>query len=382
MTFTIRTCLSAAIPLAVAALSLGGCGTSDEEQIRGVAREFVRLDAAKDAGRLCELITPRAQAQLTAFVGNGECVKTLKKVEQSDEQPKPRKIDKAALKVRDDRAVLTIDEQRIGLRKVDGKWRVDNLFNARLVEKPRQLPAALSRGSDEQQVRATMKALGAAYRKRDYQRACDLLSYGAEAQLIVSLLFASFADTQAGDKPPTDASCAWVHHRLERIIGEKGAFADETPSVAQVDAAEVSIGGDHATVRVAGGVSQRMMRQDGHWLIDADEEGITVEDDAPSAASLKRCWKRSGAQIASSDRDLRFAIHGTAKAVKIKPGFVSVKGESAEGVAWRVFYTLPADGVDPGLGVLRKPRTVRAVAFVRDAAAHPRVVAKVRACGS
>jgi hypothetical protein len=227
-----------------------------------------------------------------------------------------------------------------------------------------------------------MKAFGAAYRKRDYERACDLFSYGAEAQLIVGLLFASLADTNAGDKPPADASCAWVHRKLERIMGEKGAFADEAPSDAQIDAADVTIAGHHATVRLAGDDSQRLVRQDGHWLIDAEEEGITVDDDAPSPASLKHCWKRSGAQIASSRRDLRFAIHGTAQAVAIKPGLVSVKGKSAEGVQWRAFYTLPADGVDPGLKVFRKPQTVLAVAYIRDAAAHRRVVAKVRACGS
>ena len=360
---------------------LGGCGASDEEQIRGVAKEFMQLDA-KDADRACELITPRAQAQLTAFVGDGECVKALQKIEQSDEQPKPREIDEAALKIRADRALLSIGEQPLGLRKVDGEWRVDNFFNAKLVEDPPHFPPALSRGTDEQQARASMKALGAAYRKRDYERACDLLSYGAEAQLLVGLAFTSFADTEAGDNPLADASCAAVHRKLELVIGDKGGFAGEAPSAAQIDAAKVSIRGDRATVRLAGGDSQRMIRQDGHWLVDGEENAITIDDDAPSAASLKRCWKRSGANIASRGRDLRFAIHGTPKAIAIKPGMVSVKGTSAEGVAWRVFYTLPADGVDPGLGVLRKPRTVGAVAYIRQAAAHPRVVAKVRACGS
>ena len=381
MTTTILRCLPAATLLAAAAVSVGGCGASDEEQIRAVTKEFMRLDA-KDADRACDLITARAQAQLTAFVGNGECEKVLQKVDQSDEQPKPQEIDRAALKIRDDQAVLRIDEQPLGLRKVDGEWRVDNLFNPRLVEEPRHFPAALSRGSDEQQVRASMKALGAAYRKRDYERACDLLSYGAEAQLLVGLAFASFADTEASDEAPADASCEWVHRKFERILGGKARFADEAPPAAQIDAAKVVVRGDHATVRLGADDAQRMIRQDGHWLVDGEEEGITFDEDAPSAASLKRCWQRSGARIASSGRDLGFAIDGTAKAVAIKPGLVSVKGESSEGAAWRVFYTLPADGADPGLEVLRKPRTVHAVAYVRDAAAHPRVVAKARACGS
>ena len=270
MTRTVYRYLSAATLLAAAALSVGGCGASDEEEIRSVTKEFMRLDA-KDADRACELITARAQAQLTAFVGDGECETALKKVENSDEQPKPREIDKAALKIRDDRAVMTLDEQRLGLRKVDGDWRVDNLFNATLVDEPRRLPTALSRGSDEQQVRASMKALSAAYRKRDYERACDLLSYGAEAQLFVGLAFASFADTEAS-KPPADASCAWVHRKLERIIGTKGGFADEAPSVARIDAAKVSIRGDRATVGLPGD-DWHLIRQDGHWLMAGDPEG-------------------------------------------------------------------------------------------------------------
>ena len=73
-------------------------------------------------------------------------MKALGKVEKDDEQPKPREIDKAALKIRDDRAVLTLDEQPMGLRKVDGTWRIDNIFNGTLDEKPRQLPGrALAR---------------------------------------------------------------------------------------------------------------------------------------------------------------------------------------------------------------------------------------------
>ena len=122
-----------------------------------------------------------------------------------------------------------------------------------------------------------------------------------------------------------------------------------------------------------------MIRQDGHWLVGPESEGITFEEaDAPSPASLERCWRRAGARLATSAADLRFAVGGAAKAIAIKPGRVSVKGQG-----WRVFYTLPADGEDPGLKtVLAKPGSVRAVAYVKDAAAHPRTVARARACGS
>ena len=71
-------------------------------------------------------------------------------------------------------------------------------------------------------------------------------------------------------------------------------------------------------------------------------------------------------------------MRSTVKAIAIKPGRVSVKGDG-----WRLFYTLPANGEDPGVkAILAKPSRVRAVAYIEDAAANPRVVAKARACGS
>ena len=240
-----------AVVLAAATLALAGCGTSDEEEIRGVVTEFMRL-GPKDAARECELLTPRAVAQMTAFVGGEDCEKALSKLEQDDEQPTPAEIDKAALRIRADRAVLNLDGMRMGLRKVDGDWQVDNMFNGKLDEAPRHFPAELSRGSDEQQVRSTLKALGAAYRKRDFARACDLFSYGAEAQLFIGLAFASLADTEGGRRAAggsvvrVGASQARADHRRQ------ARFADELPSAARIDAAKVSIRGDHATVHLAG----------------------------------------------------------------------------------------------------------------------------------
>ena len=92
---------------------------------------------------------------------------------------------------------------------------------------------------------------------------------------------------------------------------------------------------------------------------------------------MERCWRRAGASIASSAGDLRFAVGSTARNIAIKPGQISVKGKR-----WRIFYTLPSDGEDPGLAtVLAKPSTVSAVAYVQDAPAHAGVVEKARACG-
>ena len=170
---TVRTCLTTAA-IAAAALAIGGCGASDEEQIREVAKEFVRLDTKKDAQRTCELLTARAEAQLTAFVGGGECVKAMRKLDSDEDRPSARELNKAKVRVRGDRALLAFGEQSIGLRKADGDWQVDNVLNASLDEQPRRFPAGLSAGSDARQVRATMTALAAAYADADYDRACAL----------------------------------------------------------------------------------------------------------------------------------------------------------------------------------------------------------------
>ena len=66
MTIT-RTC-SLAGAMLVLALGAGACGASDEDQIRASAKEWLKLDRKQDAKRACELMTPRAQAQLTGML--------------------------------------------------------------------------------------------------------------------------------------------------------------------------------------------------------------------------------------------------------------------------------------------------------------------------
>ena len=150
------------------------------------------------------------------------------------------------------------------------------------------------------------------------------------------------------------------------------------PSAAELAAARIAIRGARATIRVKGDEPGEFIREEGRWLVAADEsEGFTTEQDAPSAKSLERCWRQAGAEIASDADDLRFAVGSTARNVKISAGRVSVKGKD-----WRVFYTLPTDGEDPGLAtVLAKPSTVRAVAYVENAPSHAGIVAAARACG-
>ena len=373
-----KTIASTCAAIGMAALAIAGCGASDEEQIRAVAKEFLRLDVQENAERVCELMTPRAEAQSTAIVGGGECVRALRKTESSDDPPpSPAAVDKASLKLRDDRAVLVLEGRGMGLRKVDGDWRLDNMFNPSLDERPRRLDPRLATGSDEQQVRATLKALSAAYAKRDYQRACDLYGWGAEVMLFMGLAFASIMDTAASDKAPDDLSCVWVHREVSRIAGDDDLFAGNAIPATRIDAAKVSIRGDRATVPIAGEDTQRLIRQEGHWLMDV-EAPLFEEAESPSPRSVEQCLRRSGAAIASGARDLRWATRRTAKAIAVRSGLVSVKGEG-----WRVFYTLPRGGDDPGLGaILANPGIVGTVAYVEDAAAQPGVVNRARSCGS
>ena len=161
---------------------------------------------------------------------------------------------------------------------------------------------------------------------------------------------------------------------VEKVGGE-GLFAD-APSDAKIDAARIVIHGDRATVSIPGEDVEHMIRQDGHWLVGYNPKGLVAEAATP-AREVERCWRRAGAVIATDASDLRFAVRRKIRAIHINPNHVSVKGDAG----WRIFY-IP-DGADPGLSpVLADPSIARSVAYVRDGAAHPRVVARARECGS
>lgn len=383
MTPTLTHRSSMAGAMLVLALGAGACGGSDEQDIRAAARGWVTL-GNKDAKRQCEQMTPRAQAQITglmgSFSGGGSCVEVLSKTESGDDRPTAKDVDKAKLAIRGEFAVLSLPgegDQNMGLRKVDGEWKIDNMINPSLTERPRRVDPQLSKGSDEQQLRATYQAVSTALAAGDYERGCALFSYGAEAQLLVGRLFASFGDTEQQHAP--DLTCAASFRAIAKLADGQDddlAFPDSPPSAAKLAAAEVTVHGSRATVRVQGKDPEDFVREEGHWRVAPDAEGITTED-APSPASLERCWRRAGARIASSAGDVRFAVGGHARHITISPGRVSVKGPD-----WRIFYTLPSDGEDPGLAkVLAKPSTVRAVAYVSDAPAHAGIVARARVCG-
>jgi len=285
-----RVALAAVAVLAVAACGCGGgsgsgSGGSSEDadrEIRAVVAEFARVRDKQQWRRACELLTPRAAAQLTALVGGGadDCETGLRSGEPDDDQLSPARIAGAAIEVRGDRALFAPRKNgaRTGLRDVDGQWRIDNVLNPSLEERPRRIDPGLSEGSDEQQVRATLKAVTHAFRDRDYDEVCGLFGYGAEAQLFVAVLFTAFADSGGAQPALAKFTCPSAIRRLEEVSGDKDAFIAETPSDADIAAARISIRGERATARFGTVPAERLVRQDGHWLVGPSPEGFTTSE--------------------------------------------------------------------------------------------------------
>jgi hypothetical protein len=259
------------------ASSGAGPRVAAEQEIRAVVLEFQQVRDKRQYKRACALLTARAAAQLTALVGGGaeDCEDGLRRGEPEDDPLTAAQIAKASITVRGDRAVFSgrKDGPRTGLLEVDGDWRLDNILNASLEERKRQIDPRLSDGSDEQQVRATSKAVAHALRAGDYEEMCDLFGYGAEAQLFITVLFTAFDE---GAVEPADGfSCVWAVRRLAKLAGDQDEFLTGLLTDAQLDAARITIRGDRATVHVPGVDPEYMVRQDGRWLVGPDPDGFS-----------------------------------------------------------------------------------------------------------
>ena len=198
-----RTRTSVAVVAAALALTtpvLSACGASDEEQIRETVSEFMRsLGDKKQSERTCELMTARAEAQVTTFLrglaGATSCESVLARTEEDDdsraERLTQRAIDGAKVRINDDLAILSPRrDEPVGLQRIDGDWRIDNIFNPRL-QRAERGDSKLAVGSDERQIRAALAAIDAAVARRNYARACRFLSDAAEAQLLLGAAFVS-----------------------------------------------------------------------------------------------------------------------------------------------------------------------------------------------
>jgi hypothetical protein len=311
----------------------------------------------------------------SSFTRARGCVAIVKQTDPDDEGTSLTGLEmkQAKVKVRGDLALLVGrgDDGNIGLRKIDGDWRVDDMLTPSL-DQQRRGETRLTRGSDEQQIRATAAAANDALSQKDYKRFCNLMSPGAEAQV---MLGGAFAAMFSSAKEPSEISCATLMRTVARLADDDrdvdGGLAGDLPSRAEMRLARITIRGSHATIDVPGDSPAPMIRVDGRWLVDAEI------DEPLTAADYRRCWQAAGARIATRAGDLRFADEGEARHLSATMGRMSVKGEN-----WRIFYTMPEDGADPGVGaVIHQPRSAAAVAYVKDAAAHPDVVAAARDCG-
>ena len=389
MTIT-RTC-SLTVAVLALALSAGACGDSNQDEVRAAAlaatEAFERTISGDRQRQACELMTPRAAAQLAAIVDADDCTAALSGRDMDFARHSAAEFAKASVEVREDRVVIAIGGlgERVGLRRIGGEWLVDNIVIA-IDGQPGKPDPRLAQGSEVQQVQATVNALSAALDGRDHERACTLFSHGAEAQIVVGAGGAESGAALVDRQQQEPVTCASALRTLVKHSGEEDPFAHDGRPLDRIDAAQVSVRGGHATVDIGGLDAQELIRQDGRWVVDGGLTSFSVAEHV-SASDLKRCWQRSGAAIASDASDLRFAAGR--KVRDLSDGFdrVSVKGDG-----WRVFYAQPTNGTrvlyarrvsgdDPGLvNVLAKPDIVPVVAYIEDATARPDVVRKARAC--
>ncbi len=242
---------------------------ADTEDVRSTVKDFLRLDATDHRSAACKLLTTRAHAQVEALggvPGRDSCEDSLDAVDSVALGPDT--IDRMALTRRGDRALLVLadDEGRFGLRADGGRWRIDDLLSPELAESPRPSDAGLTDGSDEQQVRATYEAVLDAYRARNYARSCGLLSYGAEAQVILTAIVAQ-ATAKGSTVEPHGLPCAKAVRRVERLGGLVPAGA--TPSGVTVE-----VDGDRATVRAAGREAAPFVHEEGRWLVAPSDQPV------------------------------------------------------------------------------------------------------------
>lgn len=362
----------------VAGCALGGCGGSDEDDIRDVSRAFFAALRVKDGPRACALMTMRASVQLRAQLATfqdaaGSCENVIRNT-GPDPSRTPATVGKARVAVRGDRAVLRFggDSDPLGLRRVGGSWRVDNILNPRIDEPPRPRDQTLRVGSDATQINATTHALSRAVSKRDYRRICDLISPGFEATLLVPTIFGRLLTHP--DEEPSDVSCAEMFREIEQAAKRRGmtrGFDRLLSTLGRVDGSpKLSIVGANATIR-SGTVKRSLVKLDGQWLLDLDPAAPAMP------AWLTRCWRRAGARIAVDANDLRFAAADKVRDSTRAHGRVSAKADD-----WRIFYALVPDGADPGLArVVFDPTVVPVVAYIRHASARRKIVERARRCG-
>jgi hypothetical protein len=235
--------------------------------------------------RACSLLTARARAQLTALLALGggrlSCEQALGRTGDGDVLTLAP-IDNAKVAIRADRAIVGDRTAPVGLRRLGGEWRIDNVLDPSLDDERRLDDPRLRGGSDAQQVRATAAAAADALAAGNYDRFCALLTDVAQAQVLVAGLFPAGSD--GADTRPPSRSCGQVVRELQTSPGSAGAV----PSPAALKAARVSVRGERATLTVPGENSPQLVRVDGRWLLDVDVPTATRPPTATTRDEFSR----------------------------------------------------------------------------------------------
>lgn len=112
---------AAGIAALVAALSAGqlagGCGESDEDQVRAQVEEFMAAIEARDSDRICDALSP------DLFLGV-PCDETILVFARP---PNKATGEVVAVEVEEDTATAELEEGSISLERVDGEWKVGEL---------------------------------------------------------------------------------------------------------------------------------------------------------------------------------------------------------------------------------------------------------------
>jgi hypothetical protein len=165
------------------------------------------------------------------------------------------------------------------------------------------------------------------------------------------------------------------------------AAGSGTPTVREIDAADLALSDDRAVLSWASGAldPQRFEKRNDRWLVAADSP-------ASGQRSAAACWRRAGAAIATTPDDLRFAAEFVQRAEQngadTQPGetpTVAAEPPAAGGVnyiyadGWVIFYQY---GIDEPTNseVIRDPSTAITVAYVRDPRRVQTVVRRAADC--
>ena len=120
----------------IVGVSVSGCGSSDEEQVRGAVRDYFAAVVDGDWDRACELSATEVRADLERIDGGTTCERAMDLAYRLDERGRRQLRERfafevVAVRVEGDRArvrlreALTPDgEPTAELRREEGDWRI------------------------------------------------------------------------------------------------------------------------------------------------------------------------------------------------------------------------------------------------------------------